>query len=284
MGQGCPAFGSKDSVLNRPDGDPASRRTVCPGRHDGEWRGDSYSLVWWSPEPGVLDLNKEAPFGLRRDDLIVKTVEPEVMRAYQAAYDSWKDTRQRALTRARTPSLVVMTATEASTVSLPPADGVPVTIETVPADADRPGGVRFGSLVHALLADVPLLETAGDSLSRLASAHGRLLDAGPDEVAAAEQVVSRVLTHPVIRAAARAAADGQCYREAAVTLRAPDGALIEGTVDLAFADESGFVVVDFKTDRELDGAVDRYQRQVQIYAAAIGSATGRPSRAVLMRL
>jgi ATP-dependent exoDNAse (exonuclease V) beta subunit len=177
-----------------------------------------------------------------------------------------------------------MTATEASTVSLPPADGVPVTIETVPADADRPGGVRFGSLVHALLADVPLLETAGDSLSRLASAHGRLLDAGPDEVAAAEQVVSRVLTHPVIRAAARAAADGQCYREAAVTLRAPDGSLIEGTVDLAFADESGFVVVDFKTDRELDGAVDRYQRQVQIYAAAIGSATGRPSRAVLMRL
>jgi ATP-dependent exoDNAse (exonuclease V) beta subunit len=281
---GCPAFTSKDSVLSRPDGDPASRRTVCPGRHDGEWRGEPYSVVWWSPEPGVLGLKKDAPFGLRRDDLIVKTVEPEVLRRYQAAYGSWKETRQDAITRARAPSVVVMTATEASSVPLPPADAVPVSIEMVGAVSDRPGGARFGSLVHALLADVPLAETDGDSLSRLASAHGRLLDAEPEEIAAAEHAVGRVLAHPVIRAAARAAIDGRCYRETPVTFRAPDGSLIEGTVDLAFADDNGFVVVDFKTDRELDGAVDRYQRQVQIYAAAIESATGRPSRAVLMRV
>jgi len=44
------------------------------------------------------------------------------------------------------------------------------------------------------------------------------------------------------------------------------------------------VVVDFKTDREMDGAFDRYQRQVSIYAAAIAAATGRPTRAVLMRV
>ena len=44
------------------------------------------------------------------------------------------------------------------------------------------------------------------------------------------------------------------------------------------------VVVDFKTDRELDGALDRYGRQVQIYAAAIAAATGRPARGVLMRI
>ena len=62
------------------------------------------------------------------------------------------------------------------------------------------------------------------------------------------------------------------------------GALIEGFVDLAYADEEGFVVVDFKTDRELEGALDRYQRQVSIYAAAIAAATGRSARAVLMRV
>ena len=33
-GAGCPAFASKDSVLERPDGDPASRLTVCPGQHE----------------------------------------------------------------------------------------------------------------------------------------------------------------------------------------------------------------------------------------------------------
>ena len=291
---GCPTFTSKDSVLDRPDGDPASRRTVCPGRHDGEWRGEPYSLVWWSPEPGVLELEKEAPFGLRRDDLIVKTVEPEVLRAYQAAYGSWKETRQQATERARTPSVTVRTATEAANLPLADVDGVPLSIETSgriqpvspkpAAKADRPGGVRFGSLVHALLADVPLAAQDGDSLTRLASAHGRLLDAEPEEIAEAESAVRRVLAHPVIRAAARAAASGKCYRETPVTLRAADGSLIEGTVDLAFDDDDGFVVVDFKTDRELDGALDRYQRQVQIYAAAVSSALGRPSRAVLMRV
>src|SRR4029453_15666269 len=102
--------------------------------------------------------------------------------------------------------------------------------------------------------------------------------------AAAEQGVRGVLAHPLLKAAARAAAEGRCYRETPVTMRSDDGSLIEGTVDLAFADEGGFVGVDFNTDRELDGALDRYQRQVQIYAAAISSATGQPSRAVLMRV
>jgi ATP-dependent exoDNAse (exonuclease V) beta subunit len=44
------------------------------------------------------------------------------------------------------------------------------------------------------------------------------------------------------------------------------------------------VVIDFKTDRELAGALDRYRRQVQIYASAVAAATGRPARAVLMRI
>jgi ATP-dependent helicase/nuclease subunit A len=64
----------------------------------------------------------------------------------------------------------------------------------------------------------------------------------------------------------------------------PSGAIVEGQVDLAFEDDDGYVVVDFKTDREIEGAVDRYRRQVQIYAAAIATATGRPTRAVLMRV
>jgi len=99
-----------------------------------------------------------------------------------------------------------------------------------------------------------------------------------------EDVARRVLAHPVLRAAARAAAAGQCYREAPVTW-CPDGSVvIEGHVDLAYLEQDAYVVVDFKTDRELDEALDRYRRQVQIYAAAIAAATGRPARAVLMRV
>jgi len=44
------------------------------------------------------------------------------------------------------------------------------------------------------------------------------------------------------------------------------------------------VVIDFKTDRELEGAMETYRRQVQIYAHAIALATGRPARGVLMKI
>jgi ATP-dependent exoDNAse (exonuclease V) beta subunit len=97
-------------------------------------------------------------------------------------------------------------------------------------------------------------------------------------------VVAAALQHPVMQAAARAASAARCYRETPVTLRLDDGSIVEGYVDLAFEHENEFVVVDFKTDREVQGAVDRYRRQVQIYAAAIAAATGKPARGVLMMI
>ncbi len=302
---GCPRFTSRDSVLSRPDDDPASKLTVCPGAYtltsgatipasDG-----SYELTWWSPEPAALALDVQAPFGLRRDDLIVKDVSPAVLKANLETYRSWRAARDAALTAARVPSIRVMTATEAATpgdaalfrgAALHPSTGsgcwedIDVTIETVRGDAPRPGGVRFGTLVHALLADVPLSDASRDAASRLAHAHGRVLGAEESEVSAALDAVTRVLAHPVLRAAADAAGAGRCYRETPVTIRLDTGALIEGHVDLTFQDEGSFVVVDFKTDRELDGALDGYRRQVQIYAAAIRAATGKPVRGILMRI
>jgi ATP-dependent exoDNAse (exonuclease V) beta subunit len=57
---------------------------------------------------------------------------------------------------------------------------------------------------------------------------------------------------------------------------------VEGTVDLAFEDEGGWTVLDFKTDQELSGALDRYRRQVGFYVEALRRATGRDVRGVLM--
>jgi ATP-dependent exoDNAse (exonuclease V) beta subunit len=285
-GVGCPSFASKDSVLMRPDGDPASRLTVCPGQHEFTASDDPYSLVWWSPEPAVLSLGAQAPFGLRRDDLIVKDVAPAVLRRGLDTYHAWKTGREDAIAAARRPSINVMTATAAAATEalVPIGHDIDVTTFAEATAPNRPGGQRFGSLVHALIADMPLDAPDARTIARLASAHGRVLGADAAEIAAAEAIVLRVLTHPVLQAAARANRDGRCYREMPVTWRTDAGAIIEGFVDLAYADESGFVVVDFKTDRELEGAVDRYQRQVRIYAAAIAAATGRPARAVLMRV
>jgi ATP-dependent helicase/nuclease subunit A len=282
---GCPAFTSRDTVLRRPDGDPASLRTVAPGLHrigaaDDEF---AHSVVWWSPAD--LSLGMQASFGLRRDDLIVRDVPPAVLIRYRTEYEAWQTQRQASIDAASRPTIAVRTATEAAGESgLPIADMVDVRIETVSGPALRPGGARFGALVHALLSDVAPLAEADTRLPQLAELHGRLLGATREETAAATGAVAEALAHPVLRAAARAATAGRCYREAPVTLRLEDGSMLEGVVDLAFDDGSEFVVVDFKTDRELDGALERYRRQVQIYAAAIGEATGKPARAVLMRI
>jgi ATP-dependent exoDNAse (exonuclease V) beta subunit len=282
---GCPSFQSKDSVLTRPNGDPASRTTVCPGAHTIGASGDAHEVVWWSPEPGALTLGAQASFGLRRDDLIVKDVAPDVIRDRLEAYESWKAARTADRDAASRPTINVMTATEAA-MSLDdlPVERIEVAFVQASEAKIRPGGVRFGSLVHALLADVPLGEDGEPALARLSDAHGRILGAPPEEVAAAREAVAAVLTHPVLAAAGRAARAGQCYRETPVTIRLDTGAMVEGYVDLAYRDEGAFVVVDFKTDRELEDARERYEKQVSLYAAAIRRSTGLPTRAVLMQV
>ena len=65
----------------------------------------------------------------------------------------------------------------------------------------------------------------------------------------------------------------------------PDGSIIEGVVDLAFEEDGRWVVVDYKTDRELvTSGESRYRRQVALYASAIAEATGQPASAVLVLL
>jgi ATP-dependent exoDNAse (exonuclease V) beta subunit len=286
---GCPPFKSRDTVLKRPDGDPASFLTMCPGLHRIAEGGDAEAaVVWWSPD--ALTLGVQAPLGLRRDDLIVKDVSPQVLRSQLDAYETWRAQRRAAVEDASKPSVHVTTATEwvrtAPTGSWPGASGpaeITVSVESAVAAGSRPGGARFGTLVHAVLADMPLAAEA-DVVARLAEGHGRVLAATDDEVNAVKGVARAVSRHPVWGDATRADEAGLCYREAPVTLRADDDTLIEGNVDLAFVSGDEIVVVDFKTDRELDGAVDIYTRQVQTYAAAVGGALGKKARGVLLRV
>ena len=43
-------------------------------------------------------------------------------------------------------------------------------------------------------------------------------------------------------------------------------------------------MVDFKTDRELEKELERYKRQVVIYALSVERATGQSCAAVLMKI
>ena len=189
---------------------------------------------------------------------------------------------------ATAPSIVVERATEraARLVNEGQADGVPagdVDIIELPRDPDRPSGKRFGSLVHAVLATVPF-ESDGPGTDEIATLHGRILGATDAEVTAAVAATRAAIHHPVFERARAAFARGECLREVPVALRDDDDTLIEGVVDLAFAEDGHWTVVDFKTDQELDEALDVYRRQVALYAEMVGAATGQPVSPVLMRV
>ena len=150
------------------------------------------------------------------------------------------------------------------------------------AAVGRPTGARFGTLVHAALATVPLDAGAAER-DALVATNGRIVGASAEEVAAAVAAVTAVLEHPLMEGARRAERDGLCYRELPVSMLDGD-VLLEGVADLAFDVDGAITVVDFKTDRAMTPVLDSYVRQVSLYAEAISLATGRPARAVLLQV
>jgi ATP-dependent helicase/nuclease subunit A len=316
---GCPEF-RKDSVWRRPDDEAATPLTVCPGEHTLAGAGEPHSVVWWDPH--ALELGAEPSIGIRRETLIMKDVPQSVVDEGLGEYARWRTAREESIARGSKWSLSVRTATEwaastdaagpgASDAGLQhvpggetsteqrglfdesppasaPATGQTADVEAVAAvDARgrmRPGGVRFGELVHGMLAAVPL-DADRSTIESLADVQARILSAPDDEIAAAVDVVARVLAHELLGRAHAADRRGCCRRETPITHMLPDGVLVEGIVDLAFEELGRWTVVDYKTDRELAAAgEERYRRQIALYARAIAQATGQPAFGVLVRV
>jgi ATP-dependent helicase/nuclease subunit A len=203
-----------------------------------------------------------------------------------AEYERWRDERAGTIARAQQPALRVQTATawaaEAATTGVDTliAESADITVVALPGNADRPRGPRFGTLVHAILATLPL-NADDDLVERGARVQARIFNAPADELGAAIDVVTRVLGHELL---ARARASSAVKRETPVSWVQKDGALIEGVLDLAFDEGDATVVVDFKTDHELAAGETRYRAQLQQYLGAVSKATGRPARGVLFRV
>ena len=286
---GCPAFNSRDSVLNRPDGDPARPDTVAPGEY---WFGaqspGSYSVVWWDPAHLALEAPPSA--GLRRDDLIAKDGDPQAVERMLSEFRQWESGKAAVIKAASVPSIAVRTATELArdkdafaALQLDEATEPEVHVLDVSTGSERPFGPRFGSLVHATLATVRL-DAAGDEILTVARTQGRVLVATESEVIAAAEAITNVMRQPLFDRARKADAAGRCAREVPVLWQAPDGYLVEGTVDLTFEDDGGRVVLDFKTDRELSLELDPYKNQLRIYCRALGRPGGTAVRGILMRV
>jgi len=241
-------------------------------------------VVWWDPR--ALKLGAEAPLGIRRPELIVKDVAPAIVEAGLSAYQSWHEGREHAVAAGSQSSMAVQTVTQAAKAAAEESAESrlpPVEIIELPRAANRPAGARFGALVHAILASVPL---DGDlaAVQGLAAIHGRVLGAPPEEINAATESVHTALGHKIFDGARQAAKQGRCRREVPIVWRDPKGLLIEGVVDLAFERAGTWTVIDFKTDEEFRGNEPAYRRQVAMYASAIQAANGARASALLMRV
>jgi len=273
----CPRFGI-DSVFERPDHAPADETNVRPGAHGFGIGDKAYRVVWW--DPCALELGKTPSFSLRQEHLL-KEVDAGIVERDLETYTRWRDERQRTVEKGGLPSLRVKTVHERAASELE-LDTDRVQVVEISSGV-RPAGPRFGSLVHAVLATIPL-DGGARTIQASAELYGRILGAPPEEITAAVSTVGAALEHPLMRRAGRAARAGACRREVPLTFSEDDGAVLEGFADLAFLEEGRWIVVDFKTDQELAGSVGRYRRQVAMYAEAISKATSTASEGFLFRL
>lgn len=294
---GCPAFGTESVLVRGPGSAPPQGGSVKPGLH--RLSLSRIPVAWWDPSKLQFDVDEHAP--LRH----LKILEPDGGReaAVQSEqdYSAWSTARDKLLATASRPSLSVQTVTAlahaaggANARDARPGDAAAasatqqpeVRVEVVEHRVvERPGGRRFGGLVHAMLASV-CLDAGADAIEAAAAINARLFGTSDEERAAAIVTVTSALAHPIMRRAARAAAMGGLRRETPVLHRLEDGTLVEGVVDLAFREATeefaGWTVVDFKTDREFANSSSGYIAQVRLYSQAVAAATGAAAHGVLL--
>jgi ATP-dependent exoDNAse (exonuclease V) beta subunit len=263
----CPDF-TGDSVLERPSRARASpSMSVRPGKLAPE-AGDT-PVVWWDPH--VLVLDALDTIGIRQQKILAPDAGGTVASESEAMHRAWTESRASAVTASSAPTLVTKTVTARRVEALPDAIAeIPVEIVSArKTSEDRPRGTRFGTLVHAVLSAASL-DARDEELAMLAVFEGRMLGATDDEVAAAQRAATAALAHPLFDAAR---ASKRVLRETALHLKMPDGSLAEGACDLAFDGRDGLVVVDYKTDVDVTPKRADYERQIQLYAAALTAAS-----------
>jgi ATP-dependent helicase/nuclease subunit A len=267
MAEGCPPFPGNDTVLDRPPV-PLAAAPIRPGLHKPE-RG-RHEVIWW--DPSLYENPRAVKPGLRRYILLQENERGEPGEG-GLAHQRWLERRSRIDEQGRAPAYAVATVTRLVEIERAAVVGTSEVriAEIEDRDLLRPGGKRFGALVHELLARAPL-DAAASDVEALAESLGRILGNPEDERKAAASAVSRALGHPLLESARAASV---LHRETPLVYREPAGRLVEGVPDLVFrGDGAEWTLVDFKTDLRLDIAGEAHRSQVALYKLALEEATG----------
>ncbi len=269
----CPPF-LETTVLKRPvEFDGTTDASVQPGLHIPE-QGE-HEVVWW--DPARLRLNVEPSFGLRQKD-ILRDDHQDRARASITQYENWKSERSQILTVGQQASLQVFSATEAD--EPPPGYADAIRIARVSRSGMRPHGPRFGALVHLILRDVDY-GASPHAIEPIAQTHARLIGAPEEEIIAAINSVSGCLKHALFDLVRKSVV---VRREFPIVVRTESGAILDAVVDLAFKDDAGWVVVDFKTDAEDPARLAKYRRQVGWYTYGFDMITRQRTTGWLLHL
>jgi hypothetical protein len=258
---GCPKFGAS-TVLNRPP-DQAEEVSVRPGLHSPKAGG--HQVVWF--DPAVLGLRATRTDGVENEDVLRGT--PEQAAEGLRLYQEWRDRRAARIAQGSVPSFRTATA---ETLGRTAGAAVRVEIITLPFAPGRPGGRKFGRLVHDILQH----SGAGEEVDALGVIWGRRHGAGEMERTAAVEVARAALAHDALAVPAGA----RRYRELPVMVRLEDGTLVDGRIDFAWSDGASWTVIDYKTDRR----EKRNVAQVEVYALALQRATGLPVRGIVLEV
>lgn len=148
-----------------------------------------------------------------------------------------------------------------------------------PAFAEEAGALRRGTDVHELLRRLPLKPVTAEELDEYLAAHQGTRYRANLAYFTGTDLFRRLCASPRV------------YRELPFTLAVDTGellgvpseerVLLQGVIDVCFREGDGFVLLDYKTDRVEGDPVlwaERHRRQVELYAQALETLTGRPVR------
>lgn len=145
-------------------------------------------------------------------------------------------------------------------------------------------GAQVGTAFHRMMRmlDLDALRATRDLAAEIDRQRAALLEKGvvsENELAAVHpRLLVRLFASPL---GVRMLAAEELHREWAFTYRreAEDGAqLLQGVIDCCFIERGAWVLVDYKTDADAAGAIERHRPQLELYAQALAGITGRPVR------
>jgi ATP-dependent exoDNAse (exonuclease V) beta subunit len=219
----------------------AQRRLIIPWFAE---KGERLDLLRRGFEP-VESRLVEVDYGVRRLDAALPLATPVARDNFQERRRIWQTEHAALLKRAAQP----MARRSPSKLA---GEHEPFHEQEPGEVTARERAIEIGVAVHAELAGLPVIATLS-----------------AEEQQRVHALVARALQSELMARVQRAA---EVYRELPFALVLPDGALLEGKLDLLFREGHRWVLVDYKTDGK--PAPEKYREQMQAYADALLKTAG----------